>query len=77
MQNGESQMPTHTYNDLFKDYQCKAIDKFEDVLFQVGDKETRGTFPIKLNKTVVSVLIDSGSTLNLIDSKIYNSLQYV
>ena len=76
MQNGEAHMPSYTYKDLFKDYPCNAIAKFEDVLFQVDNTDTQGQFPIKLNKTVVSVLIDSGSTLNLINSEIYKTLQY-
>ena len=55
MQNGEAQMPSYTYKDLFKDYPCNAIAKFEDVLFQVDNTGTQGQFPIKLKNSRFSI----------------------
>ena len=58
-------------------YSLKELYEREDTEIEIktiGDTENK--FEVEINETKIPVLIDSGSTLNLIDENVYKSLKY-
>ena len=67
----------HGYNRKDEENENNFVSEFEDVfMFYVGMLDKRGQVEVLINETIVPVLIDSGSTLNLVDMKTYSNLKY-
>ena len=67
----------HGYNRKDEENENNFVSEFEDVfMFYVGMLDKLGQVEVLINETINPVLIDSGSTLNLVDMKTYSNLKY-